>query len=532
MQRLSRMRDRGTDLTRLDPQTPVLIGVGEASEVIDAANYRARSAVELAAAAALAAVEDAGLDPSVVAGQLGTVAGVRQFEVSTPNATAPLGRSTNFPRSVAARLGAVPARAVLEVAGGQGPQRLVNEFAGRIAAGEENLVLLVGAEAISTVRHFAGTAERPDFSETVEGSLEDRGLGLDGLTTTEESLYGLVGAPPRYALLENARRARLGSAAADYRMVMGELLAPFTQVAAAHPHAAVRVGRTADDLATPSARNRIVVDPYPRMMIARDQVNQGAAVLLTSARHARVLGVPPERWVFLHGHADLVERPILERPDLDKSPAAVTSVAHALDLAGTTIAELATIDLYSCFPIAVFAVTDAFGLSTADPRRLTVTGGLPFFGGPGNNYSMHAIAETVRQVRQMPGAFGLVGANGGFLSKYSVGIYSATPRAWRASDSARVHLSLPASRAVPRVGRADGNATVETYTVWNGRDGDKRAVVIGRMQASGARFIARGGDDDSAFTDYLQAPGPVDKPIVVKSTDDGNVAGPGLQGLQ
>ena len=89
---------------------------------------------------------------------------------------------------------------------------------------------------------------------------------------------------------------------------------------------------------------------------------------------------------------------------------------------------MATFDLYSCFPFPVFAVCDDFGLTADDPRGLTLTGGLPYFGGPGNSYSLHGIAETVAAMRDKPGSFGLVGANGGVMSKYSVGVYSTEPR--------------------------------------------------------------------------------------------------------
>src|SRR6202040_4470875 len=117
--------------------------------------YRRRSPVELAADAAAEALADTGADPAAVAAAIDTVAGVRQFETSVPGARAPLGRSDNYPRSVAGRIGASPARAVLEVSGGQAPQHLVNEFAAAIAAGRSDVVLLFGAEAISTIEHFA-----------------------------------------------------------------------------------------------------------------------------------------------------------------------------------------------------------------------------------------------------------------------------------------------------------------------------------------------------------------------------------------
>ncbi|AIJ21328.1 hypothetical protein [Amycolatopsis methanolica] len=95
-------------MTSLDHRTPVLVGVGQASERIDDTGYRGLSAVEFAAAAARDALADTGADPGDVASAVDTVAGIRQFEISTPIPHSPLGRSDNFPRSVANRIGAGP----------------------------------------------------------------------------------------------------------------------------------------------------------------------------------------------------------------------------------------------------------------------------------------------------------------------------------------------------------------------------------------------------------------------------------------
>src|SRR5437763_16931828 len=161
-----------------------------------------------------------------------------------------------------------------------------------------------------------------------------------------------------------------------------------------------------------------------------------------SGAAARRLGAPADRWVFLHGHADLRERDLLDRADLSASPASVMAVRHALAVAGIGPDDLATIDLYSCFPAPVFNICDGLGLDPADPRGLTLTGGLPFFGGAGNNYSMHGIAETVQRARSAPGTFGFVGANGGMLRKYSVGVYSTTPAPWRAVRMSPIQAEL------------------------------------------------------------------------------------------
>jgi acetyl-CoA C-acetyltransferase len=218
-------------VTALDPRTPIVVGVGQSSELLDSPDYRRRSPVDLAADAAREALADAGADADAI----DTVAGTRQFENSMPGARAPLGRSNNYPRSVAGRLGAQPKRAVLEVAGGQSPQHLVNEFAATIAAGDAEVVLIVGSEAISTIEKYAKADDKPDFTEHVDGDLEDRGYGLKGLVDMHQAQHGLTDAPSQYALLENARRARLKLSREEYAAAIGRLFAPFTRVAAANP---------------------------------------------------------------------------------------------------------------------------------------------------------------------------------------------------------------------------------------------------------------------------------------------------------
>ncbi|OBF20502.1 acetyl-CoA acetyltransferase [Mycobacterium kubicae] len=502
----------------IDPNTPVVVGVGQAAERIDDPGYRAMSPVELAAAAARAALEDCDAELASVAAVIDTVAGVRQFEISGPVATAPLGRSNNYPRSVANRLGANPARAILEVVGGQGPQHLINELAGQIAAGRCEAALIFGSDATSTLRYFARAEAKPDFTETVEGDLEDRGQGIDGLISRYTVVHGLIDAPTQYGLLENARRAGTGLGPADYLRSMGELFAPFSKVAAGNPFAAAPVERTVEELITVTERNRMISNPYPRLMVARDQVNQGAAALLMSVGTARRLGVPSDKWVFLHGHVDLEEQSLLERPDLGHAPSAVLAATEALDMAGIGVEDVATFDLYSCFPVPVFNICDGLGIAPDDPRGLTVTGGLPFFGGAGNNYSMHAVAETVTRMRRAPGHFGLVGANGGILSKYSVGVYSTAPTAWQPERNAELQSRIDSGPTVPVTENADGPGTVETYTVRRD-DGRPTGIIIGRLD-DGSRFLSTTEDDE--LIALLTDGDPLGARVRVRSFDYGN----------
>ena len=502
----------------MQTRTPVIVGVGEASERIDAPDYAARSPAELAALASRAALDDAGAR-SPLGPHIDLIAAIRQFEVSTPNARPPFGAADNFPRAIARRIGADPARAVLEPTGGQGPQHLVNELSQQIATGEVGLALITGSEAISTVRHLAAQGETRDWSEAVGGQLEDRGYGVSGLLSGELIRHGAVTPIQVYAMFENARRARLGLDRDAYRLAMGRLFAPFTEVAADNPHAMSREVYTPEALATITASNRLTSDPFPRRMVARDQANQGAAVLITSVERARELGIPDDRLVYLHGGADAKERTVMERADLARSPASVLAARQALALAGLEVGQIDLFDFYSCFPIAVFNMLEGLDIPLDDPRAFTVTGGLPFFGGAGNNYSMHAIASMIRALRQRPGAFGFVGANGGFLSKYSVGVYSTRPSKWRGFDSHALQAEIDAWPAPPLSPPASGAGTVQTYTIdYAGKA--PRGLVVGAVHG-GARFVAMTDPEDAHVVQAMIDHEPLGARVSLQADDAG-----------
>ena len=337
---------------------------------------------------------------------------------------------------------------------------------------------------------------------------------MSGLIDATLTANGMGRPIPGYALFENARRAALGLSPEDYRAAIGELLAPFTEIAAENPHAAMQERMTAAQLARVDERNRLVAEPYTRFAIARDQVNQSAAIILTSAGLARELQVPRERWIFIHASVSAKEASVLQRAHLSRSPAATGAVREALAVAERSIDEIGFMDLYSCFPIAVFNIMDAFGLEASDPRRLTLTGGLPFFGGAGNNYSAHAIAEAVQRLRVNRDAFALVGANGGIMSKYACGIYSARPANWSADRVARLPEVQP-SVAIAEI--ADGPGTVESYTYMPAQNGRMYGIVV--RLADGRRAVAM---EDGAKAAELAAKGdPIGRDVLLSSGEGG-----------
>jgi len=502
-------------------QTPVIIGVGQIVDRLDSDQYAAMSNVELAAEASRRACEDAA-SVEKLAPRIDAICTLRTFEDSTPRYATPFGKSNNFPHSVARRLGVKPSLAIWAAVGGETPQTMTSEICERIAAGEVGLGLVVGAEAISTSRHLAAEGKSVDWSEEIEAPVDDRGLRLKGLTTRYQQLHKVVGGPVPYALMENARRARLGLTKEQGAREMAELFAPFSEVAAGNPYSAAPAAYSAEELATVSNRNRMIASPYTRLLVSRDMVNQSAAVLIASVEVARALGVDENKWVYLHGYAAAKEREFEYREDLGVANSAPLACSAALEAAGIAVDDLSFMDFYSCFPIAVSNVCDGLGIAADDPRGLTVTGGLPFFGGPGNSYSMHAIASMVERLREKPGAYGLIGANGGQLSKYAAGIYSTTACEFSVCNSSDIQARVDEQPEPSVIAFPDGAATIETYTVAYGKEGPSHAVVVGRLDATGERFLANTHEGDQETLETLIEDDPLGKPVFVRSFGFGN----------
>jgi acetyl-CoA C-acetyltransferase len=317
------------------------------------------------------------------------------------------------------------------------------------------------------------------------------------LLTRNEIKHAMVSPPYFYALFETAIAHREGRTRSQHREVMSQLFAPFSEVAATNPYAQFPRARSAEWLATPSAENREIVDPFLKWHIAQDAVNLGAAVIMMSDEKADALGIAPTQRVYLHGAGEANDDHISLRPDMDRSFAMKLAFARALDQAGRTQEQISALDIYSCFPCAVLSACAALGIDwRSDQRALTLTGGLPYFGGPGNNYSLHGIASMISHLRARPDEFGLVLANGGWMTKEAAGVYST---------SRPQGFTPPEPPATPReqvaIEEAPTEGTLETYTVVHGRDGPAQAIAFCRTD-DGKRFIA---NTDRAGIDILRA---------------------------
>ena len=478
------------------PRTPVIVGVGQVKQQLDDVT-EAREQYELMVEAVRLAADDAGAPALLPAiDRLLVIGGMWRYP--DPG------------RLIADAVGATSAPTLLTAMGGNMPQACVSDACERVLAGLDDVVVVTGGEAVYSKNKLRKQGQ--DLGRTGHDLPPAAFFGTDVTMSSEhEQSLGFVMPTVVYPLFESAVRAAAGRSLDEHRRVIGELWADFNAVAVANPHAWVRTPMTAEQIVTPSPDNRMVGLPYTKAMNANSFVDFGGAIIVTSAEKAEALGVPRDRWVFPHaatdGHATLL---FSERDSFHESPAIRLTGSTALDLAGVGIDDIGHMDLYSCFPSVVQITMNELGI--APGRRVTTTGGLPFFGGPMNSYVVHAIASTIDAVRSDAGSVGFVHANGGYATKHACAVYSTTPPS---TPFRRVDVQQ-AIDAHPRrdVDEApSGAAVTESFTVLHGRDGPEKALLTALMP-DGRRAL--GGSADPAVIEAMVAEEFVGRPVTME----------------
>lgn len=430
-----------------DPRTPVIIGVGQFLD----RDSDAGEPVDLMVEAIRAA--DADTATSGVLARTDVVAVVPTFSwrYRDPGAL------------IRGRIGAPDSATWYATVGGNTPQLLLNRLADAISRGEFDQAVLCGGESVRTRKAAKREGRQLDWQVQDDSDVPTWMDETPFIMAGEGEIARNILMPLQaYPLFENAIWHHGGRPLDEHVRAVGEMWAGFSRVAESNPNAWNRQAFTGPEITTPTADNRMVGYPYTKRMVSNPDVNMSAATIICSVERARELGVPSDRWVFVHAGTDGRDRSMSERHDFHSSPAIEIAGNRALELAGVGIDDVAHLDLYSCYPSAVQLATGALGV---DPtRQLTVYGGLAFAGGPWNNPVGHAIASMVDVLRSDPGSTGLVTANGGHVDKHSFGVYSTSPPAqgyrWEKPQE-----RIDAAPGVEAVIDAEGPATIETWTV-------------------------------------------------------------------
>ena len=403
-------------------------------------------------------------------------------------------------------LGIAPEKSYYTPIGGNTPELLVHKAARALASGQSRAVLLTGAEAIYSLRRSLKGEIVLDWAPSEPPARID-GEDLPGVNDLE-ALYELYMPSYVYPLFETAIRAASGRSPGEHREYMGRLWEHLSLVASKNPYAWNKKMLSARDIAAVSADNRYIGYPYTKSMNANINVDQSAALILTTQETAEELGISPSKWVYPLGGADFNDIwNFSQRPRLDESPAIKNAARVALDQAEIALDDIDVFDLYSCFPSAVEIARAEIGIAEDDPRDLSVTGGLAFFGGAGNNYTMHAIASVVERIRQDRSIKAMVTANGWYITKHSIGIYGGEPpkNPWTTRDDSSIQKTIDDETLPEPVEKADGTLKVEGYVVRHDRHGQpEQGTVLGRL-TDGKRALAHIDEKPEALSKMEEA---------------------------
>lgn len=479
-------------MSQRDERVPVVVGVGQLIQR-DADPRQALDPLAMLAETARRAARDSGAGDALL------------HTLDTCGVVDVMGwRPQNAPGLVAETLGARPIHRLETVTGGESGLILLNHVAELIADGSARAALITGCNNLATLMAARKQGVHLDWPTGGEGKPTLLGRERWG-TSDHEQAHGIRMPIQGYPLFENALRAHRGRTPEEHQRCLGRMMSRFSEVASKNRYAWFPTARSPEELITLDATNRLIAWPYPKYLNAVLTTDQAAAALITSVATARRLGIPEDRWVWWHAGARSEEPAwhLSERAAFHESPALRASGCTALAGAGLGIDDIDLFDFYSCFPVAVEMACAELGVEEDDPRGLTVTGGLPYAGGPGNAYTLASLAAMVERLRERPGATGLLTGLGWYFTKHASAVLASAPRERPALDAPAVALHDP----VPVMQHAEGEGRVETYTVLFDRDGEPvQGIVLGRLEG-GERFIANTPRDPDALRTWVEAEG-------------------------
>ena len=396
---------------------------------------------------------------------------------------------------IAAEFGSSAARTVvLKV--GIPQQTLFNEAYRSVLEGTDDVVLIVGGEAAR--RSVLARREGLDLDDGLDGEGDPGELREpEGeIVSALEIEAGLWSPVQQYALIDSALRFAEGQSVGDHRDDIAALWAGFSRAASEFEHAAHREPLSAEFIREPSPENRAMSFPYNKWHCSQMNVDQAAAVVVTSLGVARAAAVDPSRVVFplvaLESSASLA---VIRRRSLHRWPAMRVLAAAAADHLGIALDAIEHAEVYSCFPAAVRVQQRELDLPLDGVP--TITGGEPFAGGPWNNFVLQATAAMVDRLREDRGSLGMVTTVSGFLTKPGIAVYSTEPGTKPVMVADLAAEAADATTVAPVAVDYQGPATIAACTVSFERSGDRRVITLVDTPG-GERWIAFSDDPSVA----------------------------------
>ncbi len=303
-------------------------------------------------------------------------------------------------------------------------QNLINTACNKIQNGEIRASLILGGE--SRFKMLRSSIEKKDYIETpliTNPDIYDKSSEELQLDIEEKELGSM--AVGYYAILESAFRCMLRNNHDDHNNYLSEIYSGYSEIAAKNQDGWIEQSIDKKDIKNESKKNLRQAFPYNKYHCTSWNVNQACAIIICSEAVANKLDIPIEKRVYpLASSENNHMISTLQRPNLIKSEGMQLAANFILDICSKYNLKPDLYDLYSCFPVAVQMF--AKSLKLEDINDKTITGAMPFAGGPLNSYVLHSTAKLIEKLRENNN-IGIVTGVSGMMTKQSYALWSKNP---------------------------------------------------------------------------------------------------------
>ena len=353
-------------------------------------------------------------------------------------------------------------------------QNLINEACQKIETGEINASIILGGEA--RFKQLRAVIEKKEYFET---KLDEN---PDFYIKAKEDLYGdeelaELGAMAvgYYATMETAIRKNDGEGIEEHQNNIALMYEEFSKIASENKDGWLNHPYAKEDILETSKKNKMLAYPYNKLHCTSWNVNQSAAIIICSEELANELEIDNKKRVYPISSSEnnhmiaIQQRPKLyESLGMTYAANSINKMIERLDI------KLDAYDLYSCFPAAIKMFTKSIGLDSEIPK--TVTGSMPYAGGPLNSFVIHSTVKMIQKIRALEVEYGLITGVSGMMTKQSFCVWGKEYKEHFIFDDVTERAKLDES-PIELSNISEGKGEIIGYTIIEGNENAAKAVL-------------------------------------------------------
>tara|TARA_Y100000741_G_scaffold212468_1_gene161825 strand:- start:221 stop:1675 length:1455 start_codon:yes stop_codon:yes gene_type:complete len=353
-------------------------------------------------------------------------------------------------------------------------QNLINEACLKIENGEINASIILGGEA--RYKQLRSVIEKKEYFET---KLDEN---PDFYIKAKEDLYGdeelkELGAMAvgYYATMETALRKNDDENIEEHKNNIASMYEGFSKVASNNEDAWLDQPYSREEILVTSKKNKMLAYPYNKLHCTSWNVNQSAALIICSEELANKLEIDNKKRVYPISSSENNHMiAIQQRPKLYESLGMIYAAKSINKMIDKLDIRLDAYDLYSCFPAAVKMFSKSLELGSEIPK--TITGSMPYAGGPLNSFVIHSTVKMIQKIRALEVRHGIITGVSGMMTKQSFCVWGKEYQDQFVFDDVTERAKLD-ENPIELSNIAEGEGEIIGYTIIEGSEHTPKAVL-------------------------------------------------------